>query len=181
MIIGHSFGNIYNWWAMIWLNDLQLKANGCISYPTKYLLNEINMHYPAYCNARQSIFNIYDRKIELLAVREPFLSYEKRCYYTETVLQTIQSQKPLRFPNVVMHEYNTLAYLIYQPISPMAGFLSNNPFSGLHKNIYCCLSHYRYNCGYILMYHDRCGAAAIGKKNGGPGTITSDLWAHHAY
>ena len=44
--------NIHILWTFIWLNELWLKANGCIICSTIYFPTEIDMHYVTDCIAR---------------------------------------------------------------------------------------------------------------------------------
>ena len=44
--------NIHILWAFIWLNELRLKANGCIICSSIYFSTEIDMHYVADCFAQ---------------------------------------------------------------------------------------------------------------------------------
>ena len=71
--------NIHILWAFIWVNELRLKANGCIICSRIYFPTEIDMQYVADCIARQHIFHDFDWKIKSRAVRKPLLSHQERC------------------------------------------------------------------------------------------------------
>ena len=50
--MSQNIANIHILWAFIWLNELRLKANGCIICSTTYFPTEIDMHYVADCIAQ---------------------------------------------------------------------------------------------------------------------------------
>ena len=75
--LSQNIPNIHILWAFIWLNELRLKANGCIICSTIYFSTEIDMHYVADCIARYHSFHVFDRKIESWAVRKPLPSHQE--------------------------------------------------------------------------------------------------------
>ena len=58
-----NISNIHILWAVIWLNELRLKAHGCIICSTIYFPAEIDMHRTV------AYFSCFDRKIKSWAVR----------------------------------------------------------------------------------------------------------------
>ena len=77
--MSQNIPNIHILWAFIWLNELRLKASGCIICSTIYFPTEIYLHYVADCIARKHIFHVFDRKIKSRAVRKPLPSHQERC------------------------------------------------------------------------------------------------------
>ena len=71
--------NIHILWAFIWLNELRLKANGCMISSTIYFPTEMDMYYFADCIAWYHIFHVFDWKIKSRAVRKPLPSHQERC------------------------------------------------------------------------------------------------------
>ena len=78
--MSHKIGNIRILWAFIWLNELQLKANGCIINCTIYFPKEIDMHFVTSCIAQEHIFHVFDWKVQSQAVRKPLLSNQEWCF-----------------------------------------------------------------------------------------------------
>ena len=78
-LMPQNIRNIHILRALIWFNELRLKANGCIIYSIIYFSNEIDMNYVADCIAKKHIFHVFDWKIKSWAVKKPLSSHRERC------------------------------------------------------------------------------------------------------
>ena len=77
--MSQNIGDIHILWAFIWLNELRLKANGCIICSTICFPNVIVMHFVTDCIAQEHMFHVFDWKIKSRAVRKPLPGHQERC------------------------------------------------------------------------------------------------------